>query len=534
MMKPLTTSKLIIIVALFLLAFGNISFFRNVLDAYPPSLQNSLFLLSLVLVFACVNVFLLSLFCFKHTTRPVLIIVLIASSLAAYFMDTYRVIIDDVMIDNIVKTDTAESLDLLSPRLLMYLIFLGVLPSLAIYKLKLKSLSLKKSIFSRIRLAGLSLVIAIATVLVLGGYYASFFREHKSLRYFSNPSYYLYSLVEYAGKSINSGPRVLKTMGLDAAIPAADIHRELVVLVVGETARADHFSLNGYSRQTNPLLEQEDVISFRNTWSCGTSTAVSVPCMFSIYDHSDYDKEEAHDTENVLDILQHAGVNVIWLDNNSDSKGVADRVPYISYKAPDNNPDCDSECRDVGMLENLQSYIDQHPKGDIFIVLHQMGNHGPAYYKRYPPAFEKFTPTCHTNQLENCTQEEIVNTYDNAILYTDYFLAKVINLLKDNEDHFEAMMFYISDHGESLGESGLYLHGLPTRIAPDSQKHVAMIMWFSKSYDNWEENNYLSLRSKIDNPYSHDNVFHTVLGLMEIQTGLYDKSKDIVDHAGDG
>ena len=215
-----------------------------------------------------------------------------------------------------------------------------------------------------------------------------------------------------------------KEIATSAYIPSSDAHRKLVIFVVGEAARADRFSLNGYTKKTNPLLEKEQVISFKNVWSCGTSTAHSVPCLFSIYNRDNYDKNKAKHTENALDILKKSGANVLWLDNNSSSKGVADRIETVDYRTPDNNPVCDIECRDVGMLKKLQNYIDERPSGDIFIVLHQMGNHGPAYYKRYPKKFEKFTPVCKTNQFEKCTKKEINNAYDNAILYTDYFLQQ--------------------------------------------------------------------------------------------------------------
>ena len=299
---------------------------------------------------------------------------------------------------------------------------------------------------------------------------------------------------------------------------------------MGETARADRFSLNGYSKETNPQLKKENIVNFTNFWSCGTSTATSVPCMFSKFTASEYNKEKIHSTGNVLDVLNHAGVNVLWLDNNSDSKGVAERVQYQSYKSPDINTICDPECRDVGMLVDIQTYINEHPQGDIMIVLHQMGNHGPAYYKRYPPAFEKFKPACKTNQLEDCSKEELDNAYDNAILYTDFFLSKVIALLKQNSSGFESAMFYVSDHGESLGENGLYLHGLPNIIAPDTQRHVPAIFWID---DNYNEIDTKQLKNKQNIQFSHDNVFHTILGFMEVESSVYDKTLDILHNSRD-
>lgn len=299
----------------------------------------------------------------------------------------------------------------------------------------------------------------------------------------------------------------------------------MLILVVGETARADRFSLTGYSRITNPYLEKEDAISFSNYYSCGTTTAVSLPCMFSILNKNEYTKEKASQTENLLDVLTYAGVNVLWRDDNSDSKGVALRVPFESYKTQENNTICDTECRDEGMLIGQQDYIDQQDNGDILIVLHQMGNHDPAYYKRYPENFEEFTPGCQTNQLEDCSIKEIGNSYDNAILYTYYFLSKIISLLKTNSKTFETAVFYVSDHGESLGENGLYLHGLPYIIAPDNQTHIAVIMWFAENFQIDKD----PIKLKRAEKFSHDNIFHTVLGAMGIESEIYNKEMDILN-----
>jgi lipid A ethanolaminephosphotransferase len=371
-----------------------------------------------------------------------------------------------------------------------------------------------------------SLVIIVAIIPAFGKFYGSFFREHKTVRFYANPSYYLYSAVEYLSDIFHRPNGAVAAIGTDARIPPTDQDRELIIVVVGEAARADRFSLNGYARETNPLLKQEDVISFTNVHSCGTSTAVSVPCMFSVFGHGRFTSNNAISSENLLDVLTHAGVHVLWRDNNSDSKGVAVRVPYQNFKQDNTNTICDVECRDEGMLVGLQDYVNSEPGGDIVIVLHQMGNHGPAYYKRYPKAFEKFTPVCASVELEQCSLEEISNAYDNAILYTDYFLSKVIAFLKHNDDHFETAMVYVSDHGESLGENGLYLHGLPYALAPEAQTHVPAILWFGRNYhvDRAE------LRQHVSHPYTHDNIFHTVLGLMEIQSSVYKRDLDLVHH----
>lgn len=519
------TTKLIIIASAMLVLLFNFAFFSNVTSVYAATPGNMPFLASIVIMLGSFIALLLSLVLSRYTTKPILIAVFLLSSIAAYFMDSYNVIIDSTMIQNAMMTDTAEFMDLLNIKLILYFFILGILPAIVVYKVRIDDVSLKTALFSRLKLVLVLLFLITSQLLLFSKTYASFFREHKELRYYTNPVTYVYSASKYIRSMLATGNIEVGPIGQDARVPHADAHRELTILVIGETARADRLSLNGYTRETNPLLANENVISFTNMHSCGTSTAVSVPCMFSMYNKDEYDDEKGKSSENLLDVLSHAGIHVLWRDNNSDSKGVALRVQYEDYKSPGVNPDCDIECRDDGMLEGLQDYIDTQQEGDILIVLHQMGNHGPAYYKRYPESFEKFTPVCKTNHLDQCSETEISNAYDNAILYTDFFLSKVITLLKQNMNRFETAMLYMSDHGESLGEGGVYLHGLPYFMAPDNQTHVASIFWFG---DNYDEINIDSVRQKADMDFSHDNLFHTVLGLMEVDTSVYNRELDII------
>lgn len=524
----LSQTKLIIITSIFLVALTNFSFFSHVIEIYPVTFKNIGFLLSIAVLFGSTIILLASFICTRYTIKPVLIITLITSSIAAYFMDSYNTIFDDTMIMNILHTNSSESIDLLSFKLFFYLTLLGISPAYIIYKLEIKEHTLKLAIINRAKLIITSLIIIITCLLTFGSHYASFFREHKPLRFYTNPTYYIYSGIKYIKKTAFNKKENLIHIAQDAHILNSDTHRELIIMVAGETARADRFSLNGYQRETNPLLKNFNVLSYTNVWACGTSTGISIPCEFSIHDHDKFELDEEEHSENLLDILEHVGVNVLWRDNNSTSQGVAIRQGEENFKTPENNPECDIECRDTGMLTGLQNYIDLQPKGDIFIVLHQMGSHGPAYYKRYPDNFEKFKPTCKSNQLETCTTEEINNTYDNTILYTDYFLSKVIELLKKNTSKFETSMFYISDHGESLGENGMYLHGMPNFMAPDEQKHVPLIVWLDPNNKDFDLN---KMKQKLNKQYSHDNIFHTMLGFMEIQTSIYQPTMDMLEHA---
>jgi lipid A ethanolaminephosphotransferase len=514
--------------AFFTTVFANFAFFRNLYQAFAGQPWGYAHIASLAVVLFCTTVVLLALLSLSRAIKPVFALYFLLAAATAYFMDSYNVIIDHDMINNVVLTDPAEALDLLTGRMVAYLLLLGVLPVVALRKVEIRRETVLQMLRNRGLLIAAAVLVAVGLALLSSGFYASFIREHKPLRYYTNPAAPLQGAVRYASIRLKDTDKPLTVIGQDARVPAADTDRELVIMVVGETARSDRFSLNGYSRETTPMLAREKVASLRNVWSCGTSTAVSVPCMFAIYNRDRFSGDKARNTENLLDVLQHAGVTVLWRDNNSDSKGVARRVPFEDFRSPDTNPVCDLECRDEGMLEGLQSFIDGHPSGDILVVLHHMGSHGPAYHKRYPADFRRFTPTCDTSQLDACSEEQIGNSYDNTLLYTDYFLSKVISLLRDNDEHFETAMIYASDHGESLGEGGLYLHGLPYFVAPEAQTHVPMVFWFGHRFDGARIE---ALRQLADRRYSHDNLFHTLLGLFEIETDVYQPNMDILREA---
>jgi len=525
-----THTKLIFVVSVVLALFYNITFFTKVFGVYPPSGKTIFFISSLFIVLTAFINFVLNIFRSERTTKPFLLIILFLSSLAAYVTDTYGTIIDETMLLNIFSTDRHEAMDLVSFKLLLYFVFLFLLPTFVLLKIKLENFPLKQEIGARLKTQGISLAVILVMLFSFGKNYASFFREQKILRSYTNPTFYIYSVGKFTGKFFSSSSGTFIKLGVGATIERPENQRKLVIFVVGETARRDRFSLNGYAKETNPLLKKENVVTLTSMTSCGTSTAISVPCIFSNMQRNGFSADKAATTENLLDIFAHTGrMNLLWRDNNSNSKGVADRIAYEDYKYAPTNTVCDVECRDLGMLVGLQDYINKQTKGDVFIVLHQMGNHGPAYYKRYPKEFEKFTPVCKTNELEKCSNEEINNAYDNAILYTDFFLSKIIELLQENSNEFGTAMFYVSDHGESLGENGVYLHGLPYFVAPDEQKNVAAILWFGG--DMAKKINYPELKKKSAEALSHDNVFHTFLGMMDVKTPLYNSEMDILNTA---
>lgn len=531
LLKSVNLSELqfILLMNLFFSLVMNWAFIGELTKTYPLSFSNLAFILSLQIVLFCAQFIFLNLLRCTRLLKPIALFLILVSAMAAYSMDHFGIIIDQVMLLNLFSTYSEEAIGLITPSFLVYFFFLGIVPSLIILLIKVRPLSWKLRSLSIIKSFGASIVMMGLLILIFNKNYASFFRQHKYIRYYTNPLTWVYSGVKFVRKNYFTRTYEFKELGDDSEV----VHvtkapgREVVILVVGETVRGDHLSLNGYERDTFPKLAKEDVVSFNNFYSCGTSTAISVPCMFSLEGRGGFDVNEARNESNILDFLEKSDqVKVLWRDNNSDSKGVAERIEYEDYKQSKLNTICDVECRDEGMLVGLEERIKAHPEKDILIVLHQMGNHGPAYFERYPKEFEVFKPACHSRELQKCTNEEIVNAYDNALIYTDHFLSKAIELLKKFEGD-ETALIYVSDHGESLGENGVYLHGMPFMFAPDAQKHVGFISWFGGTFKGRVD--YEKLRAKSTNGFTHDNIPHTLLGLFEVKTKSYIEKLDIFD-----
>lgn len=360
---------------------------------------------------------------------------------------------------------------------------------------------------------------------------APLMRNNKEIRYLITPGNYLYSLARVLSADADAATRVREPVGVDAVKAASWQQRKkpaLFVIVVGETARAANWGLSGYARQTTPKLAQLDVINFSRLTSCGSNTEVSLPCMFSVYGRRNYDEGKIRNSESLLNVLDRAGMKVIWRDNQSGCKGVCGGVEEQRLGASTIPGLCEGgRCLDEILLNGLDSLLADN-KGNLVLVMHQLGNHGPAYYKRYPPAFKKFEPVCETADLATrCSPQAVINAYDNALLYTDHTLAQTIDFLKKQDEKYDTAMIYISDHGESLGENGLYLHGVPYSIAPKVQVEVPMVMWFSEGYARSFGLNTDCLRRRAALPATHDNLFHSVLGLLDVQTGSYDRAMDL-------
>jgi lipid A ethanolaminephosphotransferase len=528
-LRPSLRSEwLSIATAAYLLFFMNTTFWRKS-SAYLAGQDFALSALAVGLLgaFAAMTVACSA----KYMIKPILILMLFSASASAWFMDSFGITIDREMIRNAVETNTAEAAHLITPAFGMHMVAYALLPSILIVWIKVLHRPILRKLGVNLLVVTACLAAFSSVAILNSGTYIFTTREHRDWFPTLNPIFPIGSAVSFALKASGEQNIVVAPLGADAKVedPLSGQNRKprVTIIVVGETARAENFQLGGYGRETNPELSRQDIVYFSDTSSCGTATAVSLPCMFSVYGRAHYSHAKALATENLMDVLTHAGIKTEWWDNNTGDKKVADRIPKKELFRSDDRRYCQNgECLDDILLAGLDDWLDAVDT-DAVLVLHQLGNHGPAYYLRYPEAYRKFTPDCRTVDFEACSKDMIVNAYDNAILYTDHIIAQVIERLKAREQALDGAMIYMSDHGESLGENGLYLHGAPYMFAPDQQTKVPFVVWTAPAFDQSIGLDKACLAGSAQAPHSHDNLFHSVLGLMQAKTKAYNSELDI-------
>ena len=504
--------------------------FYRILHALPAYSLAFALTIPVALFFALNFVF--TPFSFRPLLKPFFIIILPVSALASFAMMTYQVVFDRGMIENILETQSAEASSYLNLQVVLWFVFTGVLPAIVLF---FTPVSYDQTRLRRLGVRLVSMLVSLAIVASIAGVfykdYASVGRNNRTLNLEIVPTNYLYSAFQYMNHRYFTPKMPFQTLGNDARLVQTPGEKpNLVFLVIGETARAQNQSFNGYAKPTNEYTQaMPDVIFFAHMTSCGTATAISVPCMFSDMQRTRYDANRARNSEGLLDILHKAGVSVFWKDNDEGCKGVCDRVPNVTLNTQKDGKYCDGDtCYDMALLQNIDENI--KPDGrNTLIGLHLIGSHGPTYSRRYPPEFRKFMPDCPRSDIENCTQEQLVNTYDNTLHYTDYVVSQVIEKAKQYQDKYNVAVIYLSDHGESLGENGLYLHGTPYSVAPAEQTHVPMLFWLSDGYSRAQGIDVSCLQAHAaKDDVSQDNLFHTVLSAMNVQTSARDPQLDLL------
>lgn len=516
-------------VAIWLVAVPNFPFWMGSWRAMGGWAEGSgLFKLTFPLAIVAVTWVVIELATWGRFAKPVLMLLILISASASYFIFTFGIVVDKDMIANVIQTDVREAWDLATWRFALWVVFLGVLPAALLIAVTTPAFSARHFLYK-----GLAIALALSCVVVIVGFngksYASFLRNHRELRLQLVPMNALWASYGYVKRQL-AAPPGLATVGLDAKarIKQEGAKPRVLVIVVGETARAANFSITGYERDTNPMMSADpDVLAFWDFRSCGTSTAVSLPCMFLDVGRDGFEGKLSQSRESLLDLLARAGVSVLWRDNNSGCKGVCDRVRTEDVSRGSNPGLCGSgECWDEILLEGLQERL-RSVSSDTVIVLHMKGSHGPAYYLRFPPQFEHFKPVCRSKQLDQCDRPSIVNAYDNTIRYTDHVLSQTIALLKGIEGQVATAMVYVSDHGESLGENGLYLHGMPYGLAPNEQTAVPMLFWMSREVATAWDLDANCTRRQLNNRLTHDSLYHSTIGLMGVTTSIYRPEEDV-------
>ncbi|MFM7026685.1 MAG: phosphoethanolamine transferase [Limnohabitans sp.] len=522
---------LTLLTSLWLVGLPNLPLWRQL--AQLPEVTGTrglLFGLGLAVGIAALTHALLSLLNWRWLLKPVLTVFLLAAASGAYFMWSYGIVIDTPMLVNVVQTDPREAADLFSWRLLVSLGLLGALPVWWLWRQPVRRVGWLGRLGGNLLSLLASVAVLVLSLMLIYQDFASVMRNHTQVRYLINPLNSFYAVCDVMARPLERDAGQLEPIGQDARVilPPAAAPATLIV-VVGETARMGNFGINGYARDTTPRLAREDIVSLRNVWSCGTSTASSLPCMFSHLGKEAFENRSSN-FESLVDLLHHAGLAVLWIDNQSGCKGLCDRTPNVETDSLKIADLCrGGECHDEVMLRELDRRIAELPaerraRGTV-VFMHQMGSHGPAYHKRVPAAFKRFQPECASNALQECDRQQVVNAYDNTIVYTDHFLAETIGWLRHRPG--PGAMVYVADHGESLGENNLYLHGLPYAIAPDVQKRVPWITWASSAFVQQRGLDKACLQQKQDVRLSHDHYFHSVMGMAGVRSAEYRPELDI-------
>lgn len=484
--------------------------------------------LSLFLILTALHCFLLGVLVNRRIAKPVLTALLLITALAAHFMSAYGTYLDADMLRNVLNTDIKESWELMTMGLIVPMA-LALFPVALLWWTKIKERSIARASLVRLAFLAMSVVVILVGVSLSPRDLSSLLRNQREVRYLVAPANYLVSLSKVLLAAPPGKRAPLLPIGEDAIQRPAATGRKprLVVLVVGETVRAQNWGLSGYARQTTPRLSKiPGLVNFSNVVACGSSTEVSLPCMFSPYGRANYDQKKIRSHQSLLHVLDRGGVRPLWIDNQSGCKGVCANLPFLNVGDEQDPAFCNgTRCHDEILVKALASNLSP-AKGDRLIVLHQLGNHGPNYFERYPDRFKRFMPSCENPDLGKCTVSSIVNAYDNAVLYTDHFLAEIISLL-EKQPYYDGAMVYVSDHGESLGENGLFLHGIPYAIAPDEQLEVPMAVWLSPALLQTASIEGDCLRSVSKRHTSHDNLFSSILGLFEVETALYSPHLDV-------
>lgn len=527
-----TVEQVVAAASLFWVLSANALFFKAALQGRPLSSPGTwAFAGGLGLLLFGLHALLLLWVANRWTVKPLVAVLLVASAAGAWFMQAYGIYLDPTMVRNVLRTDVAEARELWSLGLIVHMALYAGLPLALLWRVRIEPRPWGRAVLRRGGALALTAALVAGVGVAMFQPLASLMRNHKEMRYLITPANLVWSTGAVLARDARGAAQPREPLGTDAVLASDGSARpRVLVFVVGETARAANWGLSGYARQTTPELARLPVLNFAQVSSCGTNTETSLPCMFAAVGRRDYDEARIRGTESLLHLLARAGVGVHWRDNQSGCKGVCEGLPQDTVAGLNPPGLCEGgRCLDEGLLSGLDQRLTAVARqgGTHVWVLHMLGNHGPSYFRRYPPAFARFQPACQDDDLRACTPAQIVNAYDNALLYTDHVLGSLVTTLQAHASAVDSSMLYVSDHGESLGEKGLFLHGMPYAIAPDEQTRVPMVMWWSEGLAQRQGLNTACLRQRATQPVTHDHLFHTVLGLLDVRSLVHEAEWDL-------
>ena len=499
--RPISLQTECMILSAFTLVAYHIPFFRLVLDKIEGGFNGVLITAGLAVLMLALNHFFyyLVLYTGRFVGRCILAFTFVANAISLYFINSYEVLITDSMMGNVFNTQFSEASGFFSFAAVLYILFLGVIPCLFIFAAKTDFGSFKRFL-SNIGLA-LGLAVGIAFVNIQNWPWID--RNSTELGSLLMPWSYTVNTVRfYNGEKKRNQKEILLP---DAVI--SNESKDVCILIIGESARRDHFSLYGYEKVTNPLLAEDNVTSLIAN-SAATYTTAGVK---AILDHQPTGKLY----EILPNYMYRTGVDVIWRTSNWGEPPVHIEKYHTVRDLKKMYPDADDRYDGI-LLTGLKEEIMSSEKDKILVILHTNTSHGPTYNKKYPAEFERFTPVCTTVEMSKANPQELMNAYDNSVLYTDYLIHSAIEILKEIPDR-RTCMLYVSDHGESLGEGNLYMHGVPMSIAPKEQVEIPFIVWTSEDAAEVKE---------LDEVGQY-HVFHSVMDFLGVESPVFDEDKNI-------
>ena len=493
-----------LILSTFTLIAFHIPFFRAAVENIESGFNGVMIIFSLAVLMLALNFFLyyFLLWCFRVVGKIIVALSLIIDAGCLYFINTYDTLLDDTMMGNVFNTQYSEASGFFSLAFVLYLLLLGVLPAIYVCLRKIDYSSAKKMFAFNGSSLGLVLVIAFANM--------------SNWPWIDRNATVLGSLLLPWSYSVNSVRYQIKEHKMNREeIPLPDAvftnpeAKRVVVLVIGESARQDHFSLYGYPRQTNPLLSGQQGLTALKADAAATYTTAGVKAIL-----------DSRPTDKLYEILPNylyrAGAQVVWRTSNWGEPP----VHIEKYQNPEAlveiYPDADPAYDGI-LFEGLRDEILSSGNSKVLLVLHTSISHGPAYNKRYPSEFEQFTPICNTVEMAKADHDELMNSYDNTILYTDYLLSGAIHQLESLPGEWESCLMYVSDHGESLGEGNLFMHGVPIAIAPKEQIEIPFLVWTSEG----------SREVKPLDKVGQYHVFHSVMSFLGAESEIFDENMNI-------